>query len=618
MLISFLFSIFLIKINYLYSSRIKPLIKEKIGIKNFIKEKFFQKKRLLKKLEEYEEDIAIIHINDVHCGFNDTIGYDGFALYRNELKKKYKNIITIDVGDHVQGGTLGAISNGEAIIKIMNKIGFNISILGNHEFDYGIKQLIKFDKTITSRYTCANFCYHKNKSTIFEPYKIMEIGNKKIAFISVITPYTFYKSSLFNIKDSNGEPIYDFLSGNHTQELYDKIQKYINEVKLKGANYVIILSHLGMGGKEPYSSDLFLSKLEGIDIILDGHTHLVYNSILKDKNGNNVYITQAGTKLQSIGILILKKDGSIITKIINEVPIPNNKTGAKIIKRGKKKRWVDSEMNEFINNIWNDYKDELNINIGYSDFDLIISNGDAHTVICRIKECTIGDIATDAIKEVLNAEISIITGGSFRSNINKGNITRGDIINIMPFFNNIVVKKIKGKDILDALELGVSKLPNFSSGFLQVSGITFDVDIKVESPVKINEKGMLEGINGTRRVSNVKINGKNIELNKVYKVSFSDYLSNGGGGYMMFSKYEVFNESLITDTDAISLFIKNNLNSIISKKYKQPQSRINITGNNKYIQKNTFSINNSSENYFTKNYRKNLIFINIFLISLIF
>ena len=85
-------------------------------------------------LQEISDDIIILHLNDVHCGVNDTIGYDG---YRNEPKKKYPNLINVDVGDHVQGGALGSISVGTAIINIMNKIGFDLIIFGNHEFDYG-------------------------------------------------------------------------------------------------------------------------------------------------------------------------------------------------------------------------------------------------------------------------------------------------------------------------------------------------------------------------------------------------------------------------------------------------------------------------------------------------
>ena len=88
----------------------------------------------IRKTEELLNNIVLIHLNDVHCGINDSIGYDGFVLYRRELKKKYKYVISIDVGYHIQGGVLGSISEGEAIIKIMNEIKFDVAILGNHKF----------------------------------------------------------------------------------------------------------------------------------------------------------------------------------------------------------------------------------------------------------------------------------------------------------------------------------------------------------------------------------------------------------------------------------------------------------------------------------------------------
>ena len=93
-------------------------------------------KKILRKTDELSDDIVLIHLNDVHCGITDSIGYDGFVLYRRELQKKYKYVISVDVGDHIQGGAMGAISEGEAIIKIMNEINFDVAILGNHEFDY--------------------------------------------------------------------------------------------------------------------------------------------------------------------------------------------------------------------------------------------------------------------------------------------------------------------------------------------------------------------------------------------------------------------------------------------------------------------------------------------------
>ena len=167
--------------------------------------------------ESLSGDIIILHTNDVHCGVKDTIGYDGFMLYKKQLMKKYKNIITVDVGDHIQGAIIGLITNGEAIIDIMNKIEYDVATLGNHEFDYGIAQLNDLNKRLNCSYISSNYCFRENQTSIFPPYKIIEKGSKKIGFIGVVTPQTLSKSYLISILDKNGNIFYDFLMENYNQ-----------------------------------------------------------------------------------------------------------------------------------------------------------------------------------------------------------------------------------------------------------------------------------------------------------------------------------------------------------------------------------------------------------------
>ena len=538
---------------------------------------FIQAKSIIspfRQLEESSGEIIILHLNDVHCGVNDTIGYDGFVLYRDELMKKNPNIICVDVGDHVQGGTLGSISEGSAIIDIMNKVGFDVAILGNHEFDYGVERLSQLENNITSRYISSNFCFKKNKTSIFEPYKIIEKGGKKIAFIGVLTPLTFSKTYLSTLRDSNGEAIYDFLTGNNNQDLYDAIQNYINKARNEGADYVILLTHIGMD-VEQYTSNGLLSKLENVDAVLDGHTHVIYNKTTKDKNNKDIHISQTGTKLQSIGKLIIK-NGVISSEIIQDIPEPSDKTNATKLERG----WVNKDMNNFLNDIWAEYENELNIQYGHSDYDLIIrpeGTTDSHFIYCRYQECSVGNLLTDAMKWVGNAEISIINGGGIRSSLNKGSLTRSQIMAASPFFNNIIVKRLPGECILDALEHGVANLPNSAGSFPQVSGLSYDVDTSFNSTVLTDSQGLFLNVTGKRRVSNVKVNGEDLDLKRMYNVSLSEYLGAGGDGYTMFAKYEVFNESLFTDTDALAYYIKYKLNGTIPAKYKDSQGRINIT-----------------------------------------
>jgi 2',3'-cyclic-nucleotide 2'-phosphodiesterase (5'-nucleotidase family) len=330
---------------------------------------------------------------------------------------------------------------------------------------------------------------------------------------------------------------------------------------------------------EQYTSDGLLSKIKNVDAVLDGHTHLIYNITSKDKNNKDIHISQTGTKLQSIGKLIIKTNGEISSEIIQVIPEPSDKTNAIKLTRGGKEIWVNKDMNNFINDIFSQYEAELNILYGSSEYDLAIrpeGTTDSHFIYCRYQECTVGNLLADAFKSAGNSDGAIVNGGGVRSSINKGKLTRSQIMAVAPFFNNLIVKMLPGQCILDALEFGVSKHPTSSGGFPQVSGINYDIDTSLNTTVETDSQGLFLKITGKRKVTNVKINGEEIDTKKNYSISMSDFIGNGGDGYTMFAKYEVFKEGLFTDTDAIAYYIKNDLNGTIPAKYKDFQGRINL------------------------------------------
>lgn len=128
---------------------------------------------------------------------------------------------------------------------------------------------------------------------------------------------------------------------------------------------------------------------------------------------------------------------------------------------------------------------------------------------------------------------------------------------------------------MDALEFGVCELPNPSNGFPQVSGLSFDLNEDINSAVK-TDNGKFINVNGERRISNVKVNGEDLNLTKLYNVSLLEFIGNGGDGYSMFINYSAYNESIYTDTDSLIHYIKLNLKHQISEKYKQLQRRLSI------------------------------------------
>jgi 2',3'-cyclic-nucleotide 2'-phosphodiesterase (5'-nucleotidase family) len=526
-----------------------------------------------------DKDIIILHTNDVHCSLTDNIGYDGLMLYKKELQKQFKNILTVDTGDHIQGNAYGYISKGIDIINIMNKIGYDVVTIGNHEFDYGLESLMKCNETLTCGYTSANFCYNQNKTTIFPKYVIKEIGNRKIGFIGLTTIEAFLKTYLFTILDENNEKLYSFLSGDKGKELYSITQNYINEIKDLGVDYIIILAHLGdEENSNQYTSKEVISNTNGINAIIDGHSHSVYNISWKNKDGKDIPLVQTGSNLKNLGILRINDSGYITSELISEIPKPNNETGAEKVTRNNKSIWVDAEMKKYLENLTENT--ELNSKIGYSDFDLKEENH-SHIQLSRYGETNIGDLITDAIRYIGNADISIMVSRYIKKGLRKGDILYKNIIDIIPFYDDIIVKEVKGKDILDALEYGVKASPKKLSRFLQVSGISFKVDTSISSTVEVDENDMFSGVKGNRRVYNVKIGKEKIDPNKSYKISFNNIIGAGGDGYPMFGKYEVKFNTKKSSNEALLSYIKEKLNETIPNIYNNTQERIIIYPKNK-------------------------------------
>ena len=533
--------------------------------------------RELKEEKELSDDIIILHTNDVHCGVLDSIGYDGLMLYKKDLQKQYKHVLTVDVGDHIQGGPLGLLSKGLDIIKIMNKIGYDVSIIGNHEFDYGIDQLKKCNESLNCGYISGNFLYRKNRTLIYPPYKLIQLDDIKIAFIGITTPQTLSKTILHTIIDEEGDMVYDFLTKNDGEELYEIIQKYINEVKDKGAKYVIILSHLGIEGDalEKYTSSGLLSHLIGVDAILDGHTHRIYNKTSKDKNGNDILLSQTGTKLTNLGVLKIKKNGEIISEMLSQIPTPKF-IKVKPVYRDRKLRLVDPEMNNFINNIESSHFSELNKKIGYVNFDLLINSDEQSS---RSGENPLCNLIADSIRYYGKGDITMINAGSIRNDLKKGDITFQNILEVLPFSAYIITKEVKGEDILNALEFGMKDLPEKTSRFPQVSGISFKVNTKIKSTVIVDEEEMFVKVSGKRRVYDVIVGKDKLDINKTYLIAFDNYIGKGGDGFSMFINYEEKLNLGKTDNELFMMYIRDVLNGVIPDEYKKTQQRIIIEEN---------------------------------------
>ena len=255
------------------------------------------------------DEIIILYTNDVHCYVDQYIGYAGLAAYKNQLKETNPNVILVDCGDAIQGEHIGTIAQGEFIVDMMNKVGYDLAILGNHEFDYGMGSLKTVIKRSKAKYLNCNITYsgsQVNALSQMASYTVLTYGKTKLGFVGVTTPGSTNTSTPIYFQE-NGLFVYDFKSHYNGKDLFDTVQRSVDDCIKEGADYVILLAHLGVGtGYEPYTSTNLIANTTGIDAVLDGHSHTVIPFMLvKNKIGNNVVLTSTGERLRNIGKLTI-------------------------------------------------------------------------------------------------------------------------------------------------------------------------------------------------------------------------------------------------------------------------------------------------------------------------
>lgn len=531
------------------------------------------------------EKIIILHTNDVHCqidqkknkdGIVTNIGYAGVLAYKKEMENLHgiNNVTLVDAGDAIQGGPIGTLSKGEYIVDIMNYIGYDVACPGNHEFDYGMENFLKLSTENSKvNYICCNF-RDLEGNPILSPYTLIKYGDLTIAYLGINTPESFTKSSPIYFQDENGNYIYDFAQGEKGDTLYKTVQKYVDEAIKEGANYVVAIGHLGdEGASEYWSSKALIKNTYGIDIFIDGHSHEVYSEILKNKKGKNVLLAQTGTKLQNLGkITINTKNKKITSEFISNY------------------KAQDEDAVNYIEGIKNKFSDILQEVIAKSSITLTTLDPTTHKRAIRNSETNLGDFCADAYRAMVGADIAFANGGGIRADIEEGDITYEEIINVHPFGNEICMIETTGQDILDALEVGACEYPIENGGFLQVSGLSYTIDPSIPSSVVFNERGQFVKVNGKYRVTEVMVGNEPLVLNKTYTLASHNYMiKNGGDGYTMFMDDKMIRDSVIIDNGALINYITENLNGVIGDEYKNPK------GNGRIIIKENTSSNSQEE-----------------------
>lgn len=526
--------------------------------------------------DDGQQDIVVLYTGDVYCAVDENIGYAGLAAYKKQVEKETPYVALVDCGDALQGDAIGTISQGEYLVDIMNKVGYDFAVLGNHEFDYGMERLEELMEMSDAAYLGCNVDYTgsgENALSALQQYEIVDYGDTKVAFIGISAPESISQSTPAYFMDENGDIVYSFCSDSG-EALYSRVQETVDSCREEGADYVIALTHLGDDeSSAPFRSTDLIAGTSGIDAVLDSDSHSAIDSDMVEKEeGREIPLSSSGTGLENIGQLTITPEGDITTRLISDF------------------EEKDSDMESFIAE-QSEYEEELQQVIAGSDVELTTESEDGVRLI-RNRETNLGDFCADAYRQIAGADIAFVNGGGIRADLSEGDITYEDILAVHPYGNHLCVVEATGQEILDALEMGScstmaetgdgEKAAGESGGFLQVSGLRYTIDTSVDSTVKVDKDGMFVSCGQQRRVKNVEVlqddgSYEPIDVDETYTLASHDYmLRQSGDGFTMFADNEMVVEEGMVDYQILITYISDYLGGSIGEQYSSPDGRITV------------------------------------------
>ena len=471
--------------------------------------------------------LDILHINDLHSRIQSVSKYNSTCAAEDEsegkcfggiarvkakiderraaLAAENANVLVLDAGDQFQGSLFYTTYKGDAAVEFLNMLKPDAMAVGNHEFDDGPETLARFiDK--------AEFpVISANTSAYFEPllkdklpgYVIVEKGGEKIGIVSVVAADTKELSS-------PGDKV-DFNAG------IGILKSAIPEIESYGVNKIVALTHVGLEMDKQIAA-----AVSGIDVIVGGHSHTLlangddgaagpYPVWVENPDGIKVPIVQAGSYSKYLGeVSVNFNDDGVVTAAYGEPHLldagvtPDAAITARVaelaapIEELKKKPVGDA---------------------------VAAIDGDRDS--CRLGECSMGNLVADAMLDRVKGQgvtIAVQNGGGLRASIDGGQITMGEVLEVLPFQNALSTFELKGSDVVSALESGVSQVEEIKGRFPQVAGLRFAWDETVE-PLK-----------GRIKQVQVMKDGEwaDIDPEATYKLVSNDFMRGGGDGYAVF------------------------------------------------------------------------------------
>ena len=486
------------------------------------------------------KSIVIFYDNDVHGGID---GYAKIAGLRDAVAKSDTAwAAAVSCGDYLSGGVACTLKEGMYIANIISSTGYDVLTLGNHEFDFGVPRLMELVPQMHAPVICANLYSQQSQQPMLPPYVMKQYGDKRVAFVGVTTPESMTLEG-YAFFDLNGRKLYDM----RTADFYQLVQQNVDKARSEGADYVVMLSHLGEeDGETGVTSHRLVAATRGVDVVLDGHTHHVFErEEVRNLDGQPVPVTQTGTRFANVGKLVITGDGRFLTSLIAVADIPFNseKVAATIDS-------VNADMHEVTSR-----------QLCQTDYELTINDAKGDR-LCRLAETNLGDLVSDAYVDFLDSDIGLMNGGGLRNSIPAGSVCYGDVVNALPFINRMCKIEVTGQQLFDMLVKCTSNLPLEEGFFPHVSGMTYTIHSKRNT------------------VSDVKVLNKDsrvyepLDLHRKYSVATIDYYSRGGF-YDMLKNCPFLVSTKVLNRDCVADYL-GKLTPADIERYRSTEHRITI------------------------------------------
>lgn len=430
--------------------------------------------------------VVILHTNDSHGRISDGVGFAGVKALKDDYLSRGATVLLLDAGDTLHGKPVVNVEQGKNAAQLLADVGYDAMALGNHDFNYGYRRILQLSNSVKGMPTvlASNVVYKENGNDMVSSAKLFQRGGKKIGVFALSSPETVYKT---NPKNTVG------------LEFLDPIATAKKEVKILkeryGAEIIVGLFHIGLDKATKITSDMIAKEVPGIDVIIDGHSH---TTLEKGMVVENTLIASTGSYMENVGVVQIDSKGNKSASLVS----------------GESYKTKDAAIAAEIEAMSAVVDEKLNVVIGKTTVEL---DGVRENV--RASETNLGNLITDAMISATSADIALLNGGGIRASIPAGNISMKQVLEVLPFGNYVVVKKLTGKEIVAALEKGVADYPEPAGGFPHVAGIQFRIDPTAPAG---------------SRVKDAMVGGKALDEKAQYNIAINDFMAAGGDDYTMF------------------------------------------------------------------------------------